>query len=459
MFIIGSVEFDFFGRLRSFSETFGPGVIVAIIALAVIAVMISLWRGTGLIIFILFLTYSVGALTRGGVIFASTLTRWACLALLGIGFFKGFSPPKASMLFFGFYAILAFILVIFSSFPAVAIQQGILLLTTVICVPIAINSYIKSAENIRRLFKMGIVAGAVWTLVNTMFLSEFMYSTETRFIAEGTAGTGVIAYAGAFFAPMIAWGIIQKRDVIWKIFSMILIVPFTTILLLSGVRSAILGMLGIGLFPLLFLRGKPIRALVQLFVVFLLMILGVGIVFVLVPTKGEALMERLTHTSTTGRYYIWADVLNYCFQHPFSGHGIGAGSTEGVLMIGHLFHNSYLEIWYNTSLFGLFAVLVFLGIYLLRSFRLVMAAPTEELAVFSRVALGYILGICVMNMFEGSLAGAGGISVTMLLIIAVMIDKLGQMIQEESYYKHVDEEKLSVESCEESSFEKAELPY
>jgi hypothetical protein len=36
---------------------------------------------------------------------------------------------------------------------------------------------------------------------------------------------------------------------------------------LSGVRSAILGMLGIEPFPLFFLRGRPIRALIQLFVV------------------------------------------------------------------------------------------------------------------------------------------------------------------------------------------------
>jgi len=459
---MGTFEFDFFGRIKGFSEAFGPGAIIAILVLIIITVMISLWRGTGLIIFILFLTYSVGAITSGGVIFVSTLIRWACLALLGIGFFRGFSLPKASMLFFDFYVLLAFILVIFSSFPTIAVQLGVLLLTTVICVPIAINSYIKSTENIRRLFKMGIVAGAVWTLTSITFLGEYMHSTEERFIAAGTAGTGVIAYAGAFFAPMIAWGIIQKRDALWKIFGMILIVPFTTILLLSAVRSAILGMLGIGLFPLLFLRGKPLRAFVQLFVVFLLIMFSIGILFVLVPGKAEYLINRIFSSSTTGRIFVWKTVLSSCLEKPFTGRGIGAAAVDGIRIFGLQFHNAYLEIWYNTSLFGLFAVLVFLGIYLLRSFRLVMAAPTEELADFSRVALGYILGICVMNMFEGSLAGAGGISVTMVLIIAVMIDKLKQIMQEESSCEDIDENWLSAENREqgeENSFEQTGLHY
>lgn len=453
---MGTFEFDFFGRLKSFSETFGPGALIAIIVLAIIVVMISLWRGTGLIIFILFLTYSVGAITSGGVVFVSTLIRWACLALLGIGFFQGFSLPKASMLFFDFYVLLAFILIIFSPVPTIAIQQGVLLLTTVICVPIAINSYIKSTENIRRLFKMGIVAGAVWALTSTMFLSEYIYSTEERF------GTGVMAYAGAFFAPMIAWGIIQKRDILWKVFSMILIVPFTTILLLSAVRGAILGMLGIGLFPLLFLRGKPLRAFVQLFVVFLLIMLSIGILFVLVPTKSEYLINRIVSVSTTGRFYIWVDILSYCLQHPFTGRGVGAAGVDGILVFGHQFHNAYLEIWYNAGLLGLVAVLVFLGIYLLKSLRLLTAAPTEDMADFSRVVFGYMLGISAMNVFESSLAGAGGIAITMLMIITVMIDKLKQMTQEESYYEHAEESWPSAENGEqgeEGLFEETNFYY
>jgi len=435
-------KMDFFSRIRSFSEAFGPGGTLALVILALVITAITLWRGTGLVLFILFITYSVGAITQGGVLFVSTMVRWACLFLLGIGFLKEFHLPKPSMFLFFFYALLAVLFIAFSPYPTIAIQQGALLIMTVICVTIASNSYIKSEENIRRIFKMGIVAGGVWTLVSAAFIGEFMYSADTRFVAEGTAGTGTIAYAGAFFAPMIVWGVLQKRDFLWRILSATVIIPFVFLLLLTGMRSAIFGMLGIAIFPLLFMRGKPLKACIQVGVIILLFAGSLVIISILMPAKSEYLIGRIFDTSTTGRSHVWKAVFAYVLRNPFIGHGIAAAGIDGIRVFGLQFHNSYLAIWYNTGIIGLLSVLMFLGIYFLKSFQLIRIAPTEEIGDFARIAFGYMLGIAAMNMMESSLAGPGRISVTMLLIMAVMVDRLKQIIQEQSCYEYIDDNQL-----------------
>ena len=50
---------------------------------------------------------------------------------------------------------------------------------------------------------------------------------------------------------------------------------------------------------------------------------------------------------------------------------------------------------------------------------------------FSRILFGYILGIAAIGMFEDAFAGSGGIAISMLVIIASVIDKLDQVVEYE----------------------------
>jgi hypothetical protein len=98
---MGSFEFNFFGRLRSFSETFGPGAVIAIVMLAVIAIMISLWRGIGLIV------------TSGSVVFASTLIRWGLVSLCWESAFLRDFVCQELLCFFRFILIIPFVTIFF----------------------------------------------------------------------------------------------------------------------------------------------------------------------------------------------------------------------------------------------------------------------------------------------------------------------------------------------------------
>jgi len=431
-------ETDFLGRLRSFIDVFGTGGLLIVITVAIVMAAIALWRGTGLILFVLFITYSIGAITYGGVVFLSTIVRWGCLALLAIGFFKAFHPPKASMLLFVFYALLGFLFVSRSPILFWSAQRAVLLLMVVITVSVAVSGYITSPEKIATLFKMGIVAAAVWVATCMIFVQEFVRSARLRFtIGEGLGGA--VAYAGAFFAPMIVWGIVQRRYKFWRIFSIFLIAPFVFILLLGASRTAILGMLVMGSFPLLFLRGKPLRSIVMLFVIGSLVMLSIYALFVVLPDRAEFLTRRLLSTYTTGRFAVWLKALQWCIDRAlFLGHGTGS-SAIARLEFGLLFHNAYLQIWYSTGLLGLLAVLLFLAIYNIKSFRLIAKSQTEEMTDFSRVAFGYMIGITAIGMFEGTFAGAGGIAVCMLMIVTAMIDRLSQMTEQEIQFTQYED--------------------
>jgi O-antigen ligase len=403
---------------------------------------IALWRGTGLILFVLFITYSIGAISYGGVVFLSTIVRWGCLALLTIGFFKAFHPPRASMLLFVFYALLGFLFVSRSPILFWSAQRAVLLLMVVITVSIAVSGYITSPEKVATLFKMGIVAAAVWMITSMIFVQEFVRSTQLRF-SIGAGGGGSVAYGGAFFAPMVVWGIVQRRYRFWRIFSTLLIVPFVFVLLLGGVRTAIIGMLVIGSFPLLFLRGKPLRSVVMLFVMGSLVMLSIYALFIVLPDRAEFLTRRLLSIYTTGRFAVWLRALQWCIDRAlFLGHGTGS-SAIAQLEFGLLFHNAYLEIWYNAGLLGLLAVLLFLAIYNIKSFHLIAKSRTEEMTDFSRVAFGYMIGITAIGMFEGAFAGAGGIAVCMLMIVTAMIDRLSQMTEEEIHYAQYEAVELN----------------
>jgi hypothetical protein len=415
------MEVDFLGRLRGFVETFGSGGLLIIIIAAIIIVTIALWRGTGFLFLILFISFSLGAINQGGVVFMATLARWGCLFLLGVGLFKRPQFHSKAMLFFAFYVLLCIVFMFLSPIFMFSVQQTGLLVMTVLGVSLAINSYITSPKDISTLFKMGIVAAAVWTVTSITFLSQYRYSATLRFSTSAEIGGVAAAYAGAFFAPMVMWGIIQNRYILWRIFCIILFIPYALMIVVGGVRSAIIGMLVIASLPVLLSKVKLIRLIITAGALWALVAITMKMLFLLNPVKAQYLVERVFSTSTTGRFEMWLQALQLCIQSGLLGHGVSASSAA---IPGLLFHNSYLIIWYDASLLGLILVLLFLANYVLKSLRLIFGSQTQEITEYSLVALGYLLGMMAMGFFEGIIAAAGGVGMVMLMIFSNIIDQL-----------------------------------
>lgn len=430
------IETDFLGRLRGLFEMFGPVGFFAVIIGVLIVAIIAFWRGTGPIIFILFVSYAFSAVVQGGVVFLSTVVRWGCLILCLLGFFKMSSRLKSSMLFFVFYAFLGLLFVGRSTVIFWSLQRAVLLVLVVLSIPIVINSYITGPDKVGSLFKMGIIAATVWVGINLLFLKEFIYSTELRFGGEVTGG---VAWAGAFFSPMILWGIIQKREVFWRILCLVISMPFVFLVFVSGVRTAIFGMLIIASLPILFSRIRPIKVIGVILGVGTLVITCKYFLFALLPGKATFITEKVLSTTTTGRIELWTEALRWCVARAkLFGNGIGAADIAAV-EFGHGFHNAFLTIWYNAGPVGLLAVLLFLFIYTMRSYSQIRRYRTDEMGEYSRVALGYMLGITAISMFEITIATSSGVAVFMLMVITTLIDRISQM-GDQYFYDTFDQE-------------------
>ena len=142
---------DFFGRIQSFWDIFGVIGFLVIGFFAFISIAMTIRRGPGFLFCVLFITYSVGAITQGGILFISTLIRWGCLFLMLASLLRGAKFPKPSIWFFGCYIFLGLIFIAFSSYQSMAIQRGVLLVTTYLAITITTQTYIKSNEDIKRL--------------------------------------------------------------------------------------------------------------------------------------------------------------------------------------------------------------------------------------------------------------------------------------------------------------------
>lgn len=138
---------------------------------------------------------------------------------------------------------------------------------------------------------------------------------------------------------------------------------------------------------------------------------------------------------------LWAHGLRSCLRNPILGHGEGAADLAGLA--GHGFHNGYLRVWYDTGVFGLLAVVSFLVIYVVKAWRRFREARSEETADFARVALGYLLGIIPVGFFVDRLGGGANISICLLLIMCVLIDRLKFIEAPKlAYHQRVDEQPL-----------------
>jgi O-antigen ligase len=418
---------DFIGRLSGFIETFGAFGLILMFFVTCIIVAIALWRGPGLMLFVLFLTYATGSISQSGIIFVSTLVRWLFLFLLGFMIFRKHFPMEFTLIFIVLYLLFGSLGNVRSPAFVWTIQQTVLLAMTILFIPIAVSGYISDLNKIAVIFKMGIVAVTVWVISNMVFLGEFRYVAKQRFTSSEEVGAGTVAYAGAFFAPMIVWGILQNRYKLWKLYSVLLIIPFLMILLVGAVRSVLFGLVLIASMPILISKFRLSKLIINFGVFSLLLIVSVYGLFIFFPEKATFLFERIWSTSTASRIYVWIWMFNQCLNDPIWGHGIGAGEIASLTGFGMYLHNAYLQVWYNSGILGLLSIMVFYVIYIFKSFRLIFLNPTAEIREYACICLGYILGILATGMFEGVFATAGGIGISMTMIIAIIIDRLGQI--------------------------------
>ena len=135
--------------------------------------------------------------------------------------------------------------------------------------------------------------------------------------------------------------------------------------------------------------------------------------------------ERITFLSNrysvgaglSNRQFIWQDAMQRIARNPVLGRGTGAAET----VISNSFHNTYLEVWYNTGILGL-TLFVCSQLYLI--FRaIILSRKVKDLEFNSllTLSLGYMLGFVALSFVESPGAGSSNLNIILYIFIGVFV--------------------------------------
>jgi len=344
----------------------------------------------------------------------SALLRWLSILLLfGFGVLRKRMSVSLGLLFFWGYILFGLIFL----FRAISFnwqfQRSLLLLIVAVAIPLAYsNETYKSLK--LSLVAISIVA-AIFALVNFLPLITHL-GEAVRFSGYSKKAPEFAMSLGAML-PFTFWGLWEVKHKGIQVVCASGFFAGLVSLILSGQRTGtIVGLLG--LFPLLLARGRSKNLRWFLLVGIPPLLLAYTLIqFPSVERMNFLLGRYSLDSGLSDRGLIWQNSFSEINENPLMGRGIGA--AENVQ--SDSFHNSYLEVWFNTGLWGLVFFLASQMYFLYRIFLLGRVSKEPEITAALALALGYMIGFIFMCFFESAGAGASNINVLLFLFVGVML--------------------------------------
>ncbi len=394
---------------------------LAMVILAVAGILLfylPLSKHSHIIIFLLSLSAAFTGSTIPTVDNMATLLRLLSIFLLLLwGIVQTKLRVSWGVLFFWGYVFLGFIFMFRAISMNWQFQRGLLLLLLAIAMPFAYSN-----ENYRslRLSLVSIsIAGTIFSFLS--FLSIPSHLGEAEQFAGFTDKSTQFSQILGGFLPFTLWSLWWANRFAVKAACASGFFLGVVLLILGGTRGAtIAGMLSI--FPLLltFVNRKNMKWLLLLVIPPLL--LG----YILFQHSSEERIDFLLKrysldAGLSDREIFWERSFSEIDKSPLLGRGIGA--AENVL--SDSFHNAYLEIWFNTGLFGLLLFLASLVCFLYRIAYLASISNDSEIRSLLALALGYMMGFIFMCFFESIGAGASNLNIILYLFLGVLVSNNG----------------------------------
>jgi len=259
------------------------------------------------------------------------------------------------------------------------------------------------------------IAGAIFSLLSFLSLPSHLGEAE-QFAGFTKKATQFSQILGGFL-PFTLWSLWWANHIAIKTACASGFFLGVVSLILGGTRAAtIAGLLSI--FPLLltFANRKNIKWL--LFLVIPPLLLGYILFQHSSVERMNFLLERYSiDAGLSDREIFWKKSFSEIDKNPLLGRGIGA--AENVL--SDSFHNAYLEIWFNTGLFGLLLFLASQICFLYRIAYLARISNVSEIRSVLALVLGYMIGFIFMCIFESIGAGASNLNMILYLFLGVLV--------------------------------------
>lgn len=355
----------------------------------------------------------------------SSLSRWIMLFLLLVSGLI-FSRIKIStgMLFFIGYAFVGFVAVLSAKDIIWQAQRGILLLIVSISIAIAYGD--KSLSIYKLSFSAIAVAATLFSVYGFIPLQSQL-SFGSRYFENFKAAPYFAMTLGGVL-PFTYWGLWKGDTKFFRLFCCVGFVLGVVTLFFSGQRAGtIAGFLG--LIPLLLTTFKKREHRVAIFILPVVFLVIVAFTQFAGSEKINFLVSRYSlDINLSNREFIWDRALSEISKNPFWGQGIGASET----VISSSFHNTYLEVWFNSGILGLLLYLFAQFYFLYRIILLWQINQDADLKSLLALGAGYMGGFIALCMVES--VGASASTLNLLLYIFI-----GAFVSNDGLFKKIKE--------------------
>jgi O-antigen ligase len=344
----------------------------------------------------------------------ASLVRWLSLFLMFIlGIFQKRIRISGGVLLFWGYVLLGLVFLFRANSINWQVQKSFLLLIFALAIPLAYSG--ETYKGLKYSLLSISLTATIYSLLNFIALPGQLNDAE-RFSGFSMEAPGFALALGGLL-PFTLWALWRANNKAIKIACGLGFFLGVIILIISGQRTGTIGGL-ISLLPMLltFLRRKNIGW--YALAISLPLLLGYIVLQYAGLERENFLYERYSFNSDlTGRPLIWEKAFSEIGKNPLLGKGMGAAETK----ISYSFHNSYLEVWFNTGLLGLFFFIASQIYFLYRIWFLRRSSSELEIISLLALALGYMMGFIFICMFESVGAGASNINLILYLFLGVFV--------------------------------------
>ena len=378
-----------------------------------IAFYITINKKVHILVFLLIFSASLVGSTIPVVGHIAPVIRWVVIFLL---LFLGLIGRRLKitfgyLLFWG-YAFLGFIFLLFAINFNYQLQRSVLLIGVGFIMPLIFNNI--DLKSIHLSMEGVAVAGSTFNFLNFVLLPSNL-GTVSRFSGFAKSAPSFALFIGALL-PFTLWGLWKSKGLVKVVCWFGFVSGFIT-LIFSGQRTGTLAGI-VSLPPLLLLMQNRKSNLRLLILMIFILLISLLIISISNESRNEFLLERYSlQSGLTGRVALWQKAFSEIGKNPIIGRGTGAAE----MIISSSFHNAYLEVWYNTGVFGLILFLSSQLLFLCQSLYLSIKSTDTEIKAISMLAFGFMIGFVISCIFESIGASASSVNILLYLFLGFLV--------------------------------------